>query len=705
MLNFLADSYFAFLFWTAFTSFGVCVWYFPLWQMGLSGYEILLLTDIFPALLGIPFVNKILTKKKAITNSFLLVGLIAYLFPSPFTRFFIVGASFGLSTLWFASILYDDSFLNRGRFEHDINSLQVGLILSLVVRMASYSNNPIWPVMNDTNGGWNRLGLIIATVCYISLLLRKSSPGSSDSKHKKPLYTTELNKSVIKTRQWICAAMGLGGWMFAIHNLYSDSSTLGRWTWDGYPNTGPKPVPWGALVTTALALGFTISNLTDFTSSFIWWSLGSAGAFIITFYSGWLPFLSGLVLALYVSSVTPLILGFVSKCPPGKTISVAFVFYNILVLASVWTVAYEFVPGGPILRERTWVFMTAMMLFIYCGVSTYSSMLKKKLLTTTKPDSAAAKSIKNDNFNSRGLMWFLVVLGWLVMFWRIPSPSQTPAPYHPKERIITSAIWTIHFDIDNELWSAEQRILEAVRDLEADVMGFLESDTERIIMGNRDWTQKVAEKLNYYVDYGPSPRKHTWGCAMISKFPILKSSHHLLPSPVGELACAIYATLDVYGREVDVVISHNGQEENFLDRQLQTTELANIIRASKNPIIFTGYVVTKPFGPIYNILINDGQISDIDPTDSDRWCQYIAYRGLKRVAYARISRGTITDTEIQAAKFVVPESFTDISNWSPSYNLVSESHYPSGYHFPKIFRGQGVRGHFYHVFNEPKYYD
>lgn len=72
---------------------------------------------------------------------------------------------------------------------------------------------------------------------------------------------------------------------------------------------------------------------------------------------------------------------------------------------------------------------------------------------------------------------------------------------------------------------------------------------------------------------------HTWGSALLSKvcqesslenrkvgrteclrqFPIINSTHHLLPSPRGELAPAIEAILDVYGTEVTVVISHNGQ--------------------------------------------------------------------------------------------------------------------------------------------------
>jgi hypothetical protein len=37
-----------------------------------------------------------------------------------------------------------------------------------------------------------------------------------------------------------------------------------------------------------------------------------------------------------------------------------------------------------------------------------------------------------------------------------------------------------------------------------------------------------------------------------------------------------------------------------------------------------------------------------------RRCEYILYRGLYRTAYARISRGIVTDTELQIGQFVVP---------------------------------------------------
>jgi endonuclease/exonuclease/phosphatase family metal-dependent hydrolase len=222
--------------------------------------------------------------------------------------------------------------------------------------------------------------------------------------------------------------------------------------------------------------------------------------------------------------------------------------------------------------------------------------------------------------------------------------SNPPVPFLAEHKAFTAAIWTIHFGLDNSMWVSEERMRWILNELQVDVVGLLESDLQRIITGNRDLTQALAERLNMYIDYGPGPSKHTWGCTMLSKFPILRSSHHLLPSPVGELACAIYATLDVHGTEVDVIVSHNGQEEDFLDRKLQTTELARIMRASKNPFVFLGYVVTRPHEEIYNILYKEGEMTDVDSGDWDRWCEYIAFKKLKRIGYARVSHGKITDT-------------------------------------------------------------
>ena len=66
------------------------------------------------------------------------------------------------------------------------------------------------------------------------------------------------------------------------------------------------------------------------------------------------------------------------------------------------------------------------------------------------------------------------------------------------------------------------------------------------------------------------------------------------------------------------------------------------------PAILLGYLVTEPHKGNYNKYVSkESGMKDIDPEDLDRWCQYILYRGLKRTAYARVTRGNVTDSEIQ----------------------------------------------------------
>ncbi|KAM9901602.1 hypothetical protein OXX79_004443, partial [Metschnikowia pulcherrima] len=240
-----------------------------------------------------------------------------------------------------------------------------------------------------------------------------------------------------------------------------------------------------------------------------------------------------------------------------------------------------------------------------------------------------------------------------------------------------------------------------------DVIGLLETDTERLIGGNRDFTQKIAHDLGMYVDYGPGPNKHTWGAALLSKFPIVTSSHHLLPSPVGELAPAIHATLDIYGELVDIVVFHSGQEEDVEDRRLQSLGVADLMGNSNRPLVLLSYLVTKPLTGNYNTYVSEkSRVHDIDSTDWDRWCEYILFRDLKKVAYARISRSTITDTELQIAKFkfLTEEQRAQGDDFIYGNHFIDESEVNPELRMPDIFKGDGVRGHRYHVFDAPRYF-
>ena len=61
-------------------------------------------------------------------------------------------------------------------------------------------------------------------------------------------------------------------------------------------------------------------------------------------------------------------------------------------------------------------------------------------------------------------------------------------------------------------------------------------------------------------------------------------------------------------------------------------------------------------------MVTDGRVHDINKDDTDRWCEYIFYRGLHRTAYARVSRGSVTDTELQVGQFAIPSYVRSVSD-------------------------------------------
>jgi hypothetical protein len=652
-----ADVYNGFVFWSILSSLGVVIWYFPLWHMGLSGHEVIVMSSISPLLLGIPSMRRMVIQNVRWVHLSSLVGLLAWLVTDPTNRLFTVGFAVSMSCMAWSATWYAERG-HAGRLNARILAWGAGLVLSSIAKFANHTNNPVWPILHSENGGWNKTGFVLAVFAVLRSTRPTTINGGDYSQPGKAKGSSAL------------AGLGLGGLFFAMHSLLSDSSTMILWVWEGYPVRGPLAAPHGAVTILAMSVGLFLGlTFPGFLGSWTAFGIGSVGAAVLTCYSNWTGYYGALVLAVYVMGVAPVLITSAVHHSPASTFGFGFFIYNFMVLFHVWVVAYAFVPGGPLVREHTdWVMITTMLLI---GAGVFSA------LVTNVPASSRKRRTAN---RSRQLSSYYVhillalqLLSAAIAYLRFPTNDYQP--YHKDEKVLTAGIWTIHFSLDNDMWSSERRIRDAIKELEVDVIGLLESDLQRVIMGMRDSTQYLAEDLGMYVDYGPGPNKHTWGAALLSKFPILKSTHHLLPSPVGELAPAIEATLDVYGKQIDVFVFHSGQEEDVEDRRLQSEYLAKLMRESPRPSILLSYLVTKPLEGNYNTFVGEKSgMRDIDPSDWDRWCEYILYKGLKRTGYARVSRGTITDTEIQVRSFfryfifmlTFCHSAWEICSWSSS---------------------------------------
>ncbi len=600
--------------------------------MGLSGHEVIVMSSVSPFLLGIRSTRSFVICYMRYIHLSSLTGLLAFLVATPEYRLLAVGFAVGMSCLGWSATFYAERS-HPARLESRILAWSLGLIASSIAKFACQTNNPIWPIMHAETGGWNKLGLALAVAAML-----RSTRKTADSGGDLPANGGKKGSGAL-------AGLGLAGLTFGMHSLLSDSSTMILWVWEGYPVRGPLAVPHGAYTIVVMGAGLMLGVFyPSFARSWTFFGVGSVAAAILTTYSNWFGYYGALVLALYLMATAPVLINSAVQHLPASTFGLGFLVYNIMILAHVWVVAYAFVPGGPIMREHTDYVMIATMLLLGAGV--YSATAS----ATSRSNNRSRKFPMAQRQRSY-YIYVLIVLQLLsasIAYLRFPSYDYTP--YHKDEKVVTTGIWTTHFSLDNDMWTSERRMRDVIKELEIDVMGLLESDLQRIIMGMRDTTQFLAEDLGMYVDYGPGPNKHTWGAALLSKFPILNSTHHLLPSPVGELAPAIHATLDMYGEHIDVVVFHSGQEEDPEDRRLQSEYLSKLMRNSPRPLILLSYLVTKPQEGNYNTYVGEkSNMRDIDASDWDRWCEYILYKGLKRIGYARVSRSTITDTEIQVS--------------------------------------------------------
>ncbi|EDO15113.1 hypothetical protein Kpol_1046p3 [Vanderwaltozyma polyspora DSM 70294] len=678
----------SFIFWTTLTALGCSVWHFPLWYMGISGYEASILGYMGSVVLLFPTVPNIIYQYGCLVGGLISIG--SYLVYIPESRLLVVCAGAVIIMSYFALTIQSiKSSRINGAF---VSCWLLGLVLSVVMKMGFFSNNPIWPIMHEENGGYNKTALIFVTIFGIlSPYVNSIHFVGENGVEKSAIKTSFFSKLFI--------ALGFGSMIFAIHQLLTDSSTLIYWSWEGYGETsqGPLPWPWAALSCVVMLLAAFFATFFTGRAMFPTVLLMASTAVLCNKdVKEWNKYIyGGLGYIISMIFLVPTYLSAMSAIDSLWIFALAGFVHDLYILAHVWVTAYAFVPFGWILRESIEVVLGTSTLLIIIGALIANGKVLEK------------GSALGGKFVRRLLLFVVLTLALIANFTNELQLKEVPQPYHPDSKLITAGIWTIHFGLDNDMWASEDRMIELVREMELDVFGILETDTQHIVMGNRDLTSKMAHELGMYADYGPGPNKHTWGCALFSKFPIINSTHYLLPSPVGELAPAIHATIKTYDDIlVDIFVFHSGQEEDVEDRRLQTEELSRLMGSTNRPAILLSYLVTEPLTGNYNTYVSDKSgMYDIDPTDDDRWCEYILFKKLRRTGYARVARGTITDTELQVGKFQVL-SDNEVEEYGEDLYSFTHSSEPENedMKFPDMFLGEGERGHYYHVFDEPRYY-
>ncbi|XP_062899228.1 PGAP2-interacting protein-like isoform X1 [Mobula hypostoma] len=668
------------------------LWYFPLQVLEITGYEILAAVYGTPLILSSTTVWKLANNKYVIAFLRLItLGSIAsYQASCPLTRTVTLALGVASALLVQAITWWSGDLQQRlCRFWGFI----LGHILQLVLRIWCTSLNPVW-----ASNTFNSLILAVGAIVTLERIRSDFQKISQiEEKIKSPVKKIEPDVWF----DWLVSGAAYGSLLFLIHWIFGEVSLVSRWAVSGHPDTGPDPNPYGGVILVGLAIGVMLSFWAS-VDTIAFWLIGVTSAICLFYLRREGAFAAGTVLAVYAMSLWPhTIEHLVSSGGPGKALGTAMLVYLLEILGTVWCTAYNFVPGGAITREKTMVVLGTLMHLI--GLGLFFGKRPKLFLTESR--NAAPLLMKY----VKQSLWLFVGLGLLglgqrFILYQKKLHNSVGIPSVKKD--FSAMIWSYRFGYDNQGWPSLERSAELIEQTGADLITILESDGSKPFLGNNDLTMWLGEKLGFYTDFGPSTKDHTWGTMVLSRYPIIQSKHHCLPSPEGEVAPAISMTVNMAGNLVDLVVAHFGNDQDDLDRKLQAEYVSNILKDISQPVIFLGYITSEPGSRDYQQLQNIGNVKDIDQSDQHRWCEYIMYRGLIRLGYARISHGGLSDTEVQLGKFRIPD---DQNHYEDNNKVETDPEkVPEEIHFNPRFGSFKIGHNYEHIhhfhMNTPKYF-
>lgn len=262
----------------------------------------------------------------------------------------------------------------------------------------------------------------------------------------------------------------------------------------------------------------------------------------------------------------------------GGAFLIGSVLLLLLIFAQVFTTVYDYIPViGPLFRDRFWL----PFLLLGFGLTLPILLIRDPADLEEPTDSPQPAPI-------------LLFLSAASVFGAFVTHARTAAASAPVESL-TVLTYNIQqgYSEDGQKSHADQ--LELMRQIDPDVIGLQESDTNRIAGGNSDLVRYFADQLNYFSYYGPKVVPGTFGIALLSRYPIVNASTFYMYS-IGEQTAAISAAISVNGVPYNIFVTHLGNNGDMVQQEAILQEAAGL-----NNVILMGDFNFRPDSEQYHL--------------------------------------------------------------------------------------------------------
>ena len=234
------------------------------------------------------------------------------------------------------------------------------------------------------------------------------------------------------------------------------------------------------------------------------------------------------------------------KMAPGFLLGVVFMI--LVIFMNIFSNTWGYVePISPFFRNKFWFAL----LLIAGLITILAFVLYNNFKRTSEEGEGKQKVLLPAIF--LGAIFVATLISAL-----LTDRYLVPAPIKDSLKVMTYNIQQAN-DVNGEKSYIEQ--LALIKEIDPDIIGFQESDSTRISLGNNDYIRYYANKLGYHAYFGPKTVTGTYCTAILSKYPLENPRSLFTYSDQDEIGTA-EAEISVGGRIFTIFNVHpDGSDE------------------------------------------------------------------------------------------------------------------------------------------------